>query len=307
MWADNLTKKEALCAQAEALAESMDWDSAAAEIKRLQGEWKTIGPVKKTRSEAVWQRFRAACDRFFARYSQRHEIAKGERAAAREAICAELEALAGPSDAAAAPDERQPDASPADLLAQVRGLRSRWQQELAKRGVDPDRAAALELRFAAAHNLVVARWPAVFAGTDLDPEANRSRMEALVQRLEDLATSVGGPAQAVDQTLSPATRLATMLKEALAANTIGGKVDEESRFRAALEDMRQAQAAWSRIGPVAEPVRRALADRFQRACRRISERAAASSSGNRPGQSAHARSGVRPPAAPPRSPAPRTR
>ena len=48
-----------------------------------------------------------------------------------------------------------------------------------------------------------------------------------------------------------------MLKEALAANTIGGKVDETSRWRAALEDVRQAQASWSRIGPVADATRRA--------------------------------------------------
>jgi hypothetical protein len=308
MWTDNLAKKEALCAQAEALAESTEWDSAAADIKRLQGEWKAIGPVKKTRSEAVWQRFRAACDRFFVRYSQRHEIARGERAAAREAICAELEALARPPAPSSAPDgDMAPAEPPADLLAQVRTLRGRWQQEVARRGVDPDRAAVLDHRFASAHDLVVARWPVVFGGTDLDPEANRARMESLVQRLESLASSVGGPAQSVDQTLSPATRLATMLKEALAANTIGGKVDEESRFRAALEDMRQAQAAWSRIGPVAEPARRVLADRFQRACRRISERAVMSSSGaSRTGQSAPGRTGVRPPAATPRTPAPRT-
>ena len=28
------------------------------------GEWRTIGPVKKSRSEAIWQRFRGACDAF---------------------------------------------------------------------------------------------------------------------------------------------------------------------------------------------------------------------------------------------------
>ena len=58
-----------------------------------------------------------------------------------------------------------------------------------------------------------------------------------------------------------------MLKEALAANTIGGKVEDDSRWRAAAEDVRQAQASWSRIGPVPDDVRRPLADRFQRACR----------------------------------------
>ena len=96
VWAENLAKKEALCVKAEALRDSTDWDAAAAEMKRLQAEWKTIGPVKKSRSEALWQRFRGAADHFFARYAQRHDIALGERVAAREAICAELEALAPP-------------------------------------------------------------------------------------------------------------------------------------------------------------------------------------------------------------------
>ena len=45
---------------AEALAESIDWEATAGEIKRLQNEWKAIGPVKKSRSEAMWQRFRGA-------------------------------------------------------------------------------------------------------------------------------------------------------------------------------------------------------------------------------------------------------
>ena len=94
VWADNLTKKEALCVKAEALRDSTEWDAAASEMKRLQAEWKTIGPVKKSRSEAMWQRFRGAADHFFARYTQRHDIALGERVAAREAVCAELEALA---------------------------------------------------------------------------------------------------------------------------------------------------------------------------------------------------------------------
>jgi hypothetical protein len=91
-------------------------------------------------------------------------------------------------------------------------------------------------------------------------------METLVTRMEDVAASLAGP---LDGDVSPTTRLATMLKEALAANTIGGKVDEESRWRAAADEVRRAQASWSRIGPVPEDIKRALADRFQRACRRI--------------------------------------
>jgi Domain of Unknown Function (DUF349) len=280
MWAENLTKKDELCAKVEALADSTDWDAAAAEIKRLQTEWRTIGPVKKNRSDAIWQRFRGACDRFFTRYAQRHEIARGERLAAREAICAELEALSphmGPTDGSDVnvPEPGSANAAPAsaELLATVRSLRSRWQQEIGLRGVDPARAATLDRRFSAAFDAVVAGWPSVFSGTDLDPQANRQRMEALVQRIESLASSLAGPmSEGGDESLSPTTRLATMLKEALAANTIGGRVDEENRWRAAQEDVRQAQAAWSRIGVVPEPARRALTDRFNRACRRILER-----------------------------------
>ena len=247
--------------------------------KRLQAEWKTIGPVKKSRSEALWQRFRGACDRFFARYAQRHEIARGERVAAREAICAELEALAVQSPSRQSQSQstepresaidriRHPQCTepPADLMATVRALRGRWQAEIAARGVDRDRALALDDGSPRRSPRVIARWPAVFAGTDLDPDANRKRMEALVARIEALAKSLGGPASAgADAALSPTARLAAMLKEALAANTIGGKVDDDSRLRAAEDDVRQAQARWSRIGPVPDTVRRALADRFQR-------------------------------------------
>jgi hypothetical protein len=98
-------------------------------------------------------------------------------------------------------------------------------------------------------------------------------METLVRRMEDLAASIRGASAAADTALSPTNRLAAMLKEALAANTIGGKVEEESRLRAAAEEARQAQAAWSRIGLVPDETRRALFDRFRRAVRTITERA----------------------------------
>src|SRR5205807_742624 len=157
----------------------------------------------------------------------------------------------------------------ADLLERVRALRARWQQEVAARGVDHARAVALDERYQSAFRRVLARWPASFEGTDLDPDANRKRMEGLVRRMEDLAGSLGGSqgTSGADAVLSPTNRLAAMLKEALAANTIGGKVDDDSRIRAAVEEVRHAQANWSRIGPVPDDTRRALTDRFARACR----------------------------------------
>src|SRR5204863_7563808 len=117
IWAENLAKKEALCTRAEALGESTEWEVAAAEIKRLQSEWRAIGPVKKSRSEARWLRFRGSCDRFVTRYAQRHDIARAERVAAREAVCAALEALApGAGSAEPPPDDRAQESSDASAV-----------------------------------------------------------------------------------------------------------------------------------------------------------------------------------------------
>ena len=111
MWAENL-REERSAGGASRSARAVDrlGKPPPPGIKRLQAEWKTIGPVKKTRSEAIWQRFRGACDLFFSRYAQRHDIAKAERVAAREAICAELEALAVASPQS--PVDSPPAASP---------------------------------------------------------------------------------------------------------------------------------------------------------------------------------------------------
>ena len=100
-WAANQARKEALCARAEELAASTRVGAGAAEIRRLQAEWKNVGPVRRTKSEALWQRFRAACDTFFDRYKRRDQIELEARQADREALVAELESLVrGRSDEA---------------------------------------------------------------------------------------------------------------------------------------------------------------------------------------------------------------
>ncbi len=261
MWSANLARKEALCTHVEALADGDgEWEQTLAEIKRLQAEWKTIGPVRKNKSEAIWQRFRAACDRCFQQRAERGRQDLQERLAARESLCAELEALAPPADG-------DPAAPGDDLAERVRGIRQRWLQSGGTGGLPREVAADLGRRYAKAFDAVLQAWPDRFAGTDLDFEANQKRMEDLCVKIERLVSS-SGPRDAV---AAPATRLAEMLREALAANTIGGRVDEESRWRAAAEEVKRAQAAWPRIGPVPEDAHRALANRFQRACRRFFE------------------------------------
>ncbi len=63
----NLQLKTDLCIRAEALKDSTDWKRTTNELINLQKEWKKIGPVPKKDSDAIWKRFRAACNEFFER------------------------------------------------------------------------------------------------------------------------------------------------------------------------------------------------------------------------------------------------
>ena len=71
----NLDKKVAICEQAEALKTSTDWKKTAEQLIELQKQWKEIGAVPRKKSDALWKRFRAACDEFFA---ERDKNAKPE-------------------------------------------------------------------------------------------------------------------------------------------------------------------------------------------------------------------------------------
>lgn len=62
---NNLQLKTDLCIQAEALKDSTDWKKTADEFIEIQKNWKQIGPVPRKYSDAIWKRFRVACDYFF--------------------------------------------------------------------------------------------------------------------------------------------------------------------------------------------------------------------------------------------------
>ena len=254
-WTENLRKKEALVAEAEQLAQSSEWEKAAARIKQIQVEWKGIGPVKRSKSEAIWQRFRAACDLFFERFKNRDQAALQGKVADRETAVVELESLVPAEDAADAP-------MPDDLFAHVQAARARWVQgpELPRHTLTPlaDRVNEAMLK-------LVTRFPQAFTGTDLDPGATRDRMQKLIAKVEKLL-----PAESAEpiKNLSPAELLARQWREALAANTMGAgsaRQAEDARQRAAEQEVRSAQAAWNRLGPLAVEERKPLQERFDRA------------------------------------------
>ena len=61
----NYNMKVNLAIRAEAIAKRTDWRAATDEILQLQKEWKEIGATSRKHSEAIWKRFRTACDQFF--------------------------------------------------------------------------------------------------------------------------------------------------------------------------------------------------------------------------------------------------
>jgi hypothetical protein len=263
-WSENLARKEALCEKAESLADSTDWEATSAEVKRLQAEWKTIGPVRRNKSEAIWNRFRTAADRFFTRYHNRHQITLTTKIAEREALVVELERLA----------ESDPDAP--GLGERVQQLRTTWNRSVP---IPVAEFKALTDRWQAALTRIVAVAPQAFAGTDLDPSMIVQRMQKLLARVEAHLDDFDDD----DDTegLSPTELLAERLRSALASNAMGGRASDDARWRAAADAVKDAQVAWQRLAPAKTAETDALNVRFREACRRVNERARRASSPRR--------------------------
>ena len=74
----NLQLKLELCEAAESLSGSEEWKKATDELIALQARWKEIGAVSRRHSDAIWKRFRAACDKFFERKASHFASVDGE-------------------------------------------------------------------------------------------------------------------------------------------------------------------------------------------------------------------------------------
>ena len=116
--ADNLAKKTALCEKAEALKESTEWKATTDALIALQKEWKTIGPVVKKHSDAVWKRFIGACDYFF---EQKKKQTSSQRSVEHDNLKAKKEVIAQINAILNAEEEAE------DAPQQIRDLMSKWQ------------------------------------------------------------------------------------------------------------------------------------------------------------------------------------
>lgn len=103
---ENLERKTALCEKVEAIAAeenkgSSDWERHTKQIIEIQTEWKTIGFAPQKMNVKIFERFRAACDNFFARKAEYFRALKDgfkENAEKKRALIEKAKALQDSTD-----------------------------------------------------------------------------------------------------------------------------------------------------------------------------------------------------------------
>jgi hypothetical protein len=170
---EHAARKTALCEQAEALADSTDWDATATAIKRPR--WSGSRPRPRVQSE-LWQRFRSACDRFFDRRSRREELAREAVVQSAEEVCGSLEALATTLGG-------EHDLDGEQIRQTIDDAWSEWIR-LGVGGLP--QAGSLEDRLRAACERIIAARAESLHGSRLDPGVTNKRREKLCTRLEAL-------------------------------------------------------------------------------------------------------------------------
>jgi hypothetical protein len=166
--------KETLVEQAEALRDSTDWATTATTFRTLMDQWKSAGRAARKDDDALWARFRAAQDAFFAARAEAAAETDAhfrENLAVKEAILVEAEALLPVTDAGAA-------------RSALRDIQDRWEAAGKVPRADLGR---VEARLRAVEQAVKGaeqdRW------TRDNPEA-RARAENVVAQLEKTLASL---------------------------------------------------------------------------------------------------------------------
>gem|GEM_PF-3533606 len=248
----HLAKAEELIASIEVLQEISDFARIARAVKEAQSHWKRLGPLPRDRREAVWGRFRQACDSQFARCHGYFAELDAQRLANCEqklALVAEAERLAGEGPVGLA-------GSPADLAGK-RAASERFkqlQQEWREIGPVPrERDQEVWTRFRAACDAFFAK--------------HRAELDARHQEQGDNLTAKVGLCVAVEELALESESIAQLAE----GGAGGGKFqharlgDPEERLRA----VKDLQAKWKLVGHVPRDSVETIWARFRTACDRV--------------------------------------
>ncbi|TKV56183.1 DUF349 domain-containing protein [Nakamurella flava] len=232
--ANAIKAKEALCEEAEALADSTQWKTAGDRLKSIVDEWRAIRGIDRKTDDALWKRFAKARDTFTRRRGSHFAELDKQRVAAKdakEALIARAEALSGGTDWG-------------QTAAAYRTLMNEWKAVgRAPRDVED----ALWARFRAAQEQFFSRRNETFSARDAEFGANAEAKEKLLVEAETI-----DPAKGLDQAKAALRSIQERWEAA-------GKVPRErireldGRLRAVEDKVRQAEERhWRRTDPETE-------------------------------------------------------
>lgn len=167
-------RKEELIAEAEAISESEDWGDTAGRYKDLMTEWKAAGRAPKDSDEALWQRFRAAQDKFFARRSSvftERDAEFTQNASRKEELLIEAEKIDAAANLEAAKNA-------------LRKIQEQW-DEIGK--VPRERIRELDGRLKAVQDTVKSAEDNRWRRTDPEAQARAAQFRERVEQYESQA------------------------------------------------------------------------------------------------------------------------
>ena len=175
----NETAKTELCEKAEAIDYQnfktySEWDEATKAILELQNDWKNLGFASRKVNNALFTRFRTACDNFFsakAEYFKKAKEESRENLAKKEALCEKAEALAAEYDRKGALDEMQ-------------ALQKEWKEVGVVRRKQGDEVWK---RFCAALDEFYGNRKKLFSGKKAEESANLKAKQEIIEKLKGIS------------------------------------------------------------------------------------------------------------------------
>ena len=244
---ENLHHKESLCEQIEKLVESTDPEQAKKTLHKLQSQWRRTGPVPRKHASAINSRFRTACSEFLAREKHKQTQQQQQHKDKLELLRTQLEELQTASENNTESREQ--------LVPRILEVRSELLQISKPEECEP----LLDLFRSICQPLVNLEADA-FQGTELDLLTSRRRKHKLCTRAEKLLEE----RQAQDLPQDTPGTVADKLRAAIANNAFKDiRASQETSVTEIVAELRQS---WQRSGPVPEPERAELQQRFDRAC-----------------------------------------
>jgi hypothetical protein len=196
--------KERLCVRAEELSGSTDWGPTSAIFRDLLTEWKAAGRTAKDADDALWHRFKAAQDTFFAARNALTAERDAEfktNAATKEKLLAEAEKInAADHDAARAAlrsitDKwdaigKVPKERTADLERRLRAVEKKVRDAVDAERVDPEARARAEQFRSRAEQYEKQAAKAAAAGRTKDAEEATANAEQWRQWADAAASAL---------------------------------------------------------------------------------------------------------------------